>query len=64
MEKNYDVLAADFCKAVFDLAKNESALENLEFYLSRHFGTWIERFAHTPEDIVSELSRFADMEGR
>mgnify|MGYP006974406928 CR=1 FL=1 len=32
MEKNYDVLAADFCKAVFELAKNESALENLEFY--------------------------------
>lgn len=50
-----------FCAAIKSLAENDSALENLELYLSHHFTEWLVKWASTPEDIAEELEAFASI---
>lgn len=52
--------AQAFREAIEDLANNPDALDNLEIYLSRHFGAWLETHVKSdPENLVGELEQFA-----
>ena len=51
--------AAEICKAIKELANNETALSNFESYLARHFDKWLNKYANTPEGIAAELQSFA-----
>lgn len=62
MKKDYTAAAAQFCAAVKAIASKPENLENLESYLSQHFGVWLEKYANTPEDLTAELREFAQME--
>ena len=53
--------AAQFCAAIQTLTSKPENLENLELYLSRHFSTWLEKYANTPEGIAAEMREFANM---
>lgn len=53
--------AAEFIQAICDLAADTEKLDNLECYLSYHFGTWLKHFANTPESMVQELQQFANI---
>lgn len=57
----YETAAAQFCEAIQTLASKPENLENLELYLSRHFATWLEKYANTPEAIAAEMREFANM---
>lgn len=61
MERQYPEEARQFCAAIKKLAANETALENLESYLSMHFDTWLKNYAYCPEGIADELERFAEI---
>ena len=37
-------------------------IDNFESYLSYHFDAWMEKFAHDPESLTSEVKQFAEME--
>lgn len=54
--------AAQFVEAIRTIAAKPDNLDNLECYLSHHFQKWLEMWANTPENIVSELRNFAEME--
>lgn len=56
----YEQLAERFVDAIVKLADDPKNLDALEWYLSKHFNTWLEKFANTPETITSELERFAE----
>ena len=60
--KKYTVEAAQFCNAIRELANKPENLQNLESYLAYHFDKWMEKYANTPNDIVAEMSNFAQME--
>lgn len=62
MNREYSELAFELTEAMKRLCSNEYNLRNFEFYLSMHFGAWMERFASTPESLVEEIKSFADME--
>ena len=51
-----------FIKAIQTIADNPENLENLKLYLERHFNTWLEKFADTPEGLVYEMKQFAETE--
>ena len=55
-------LAEEFCKAIKEMAQKQDNLDNFECYLSHHFDVWMEKFANTPESLVSEMKHFAEME--
>lgn len=55
----YEKEAHDFVTAIQWLAHNQDGLDNLESYLSYHFGEWLERYANTPSGITSELLEFS-----
>lgn len=55
-------LAEEFCKAIKEMARKPENLDNFECYLSHHFDVWMEKFANTPEGLVSEMKHFAEME--
>lgn len=55
-------LAQDFCNAIKLLAEKPENLENLEHYLTHCFYTWYNIIVTTPEELVSELAHFAEME--
>ena len=55
-------LAEEFCKAIKEMARKQDNLDNFECYLSHHFDVWMEKFANTPEGLVSEMKSFAEME--
>jgi len=57
----YEHVAKQFVAAIKTIAEKPENLENLELYLSYHFGSWLERFANTPETIVCEMREFAEM---
>ena len=61
MECKHEHVAKQFVTAIKTIAEKPENLENLEFYLSRHFATWLEKFANTPEDITCEMREFAEM---
>lgn len=58
---NYSRQAKSFTDAIKKLAENPDGLKRLESYLSQHFGEWVDRYAHTPEGLVSELLMFAEI---
>lgn len=55
-------LATQLCEAIKTLAAKPANLENFECYLSHHFPEWLNRWASTPADLVSEMRSFAEME--
>ena len=57
--KNYKNEAHIVAKAIKALAKDETALDNFEYYLSQHFEAWLTKFANTPCGMASELNSFA-----
>ena len=57
----YDKLAAQLCEAIATIAAKPANLANFENYLSRHFPEWLNKWASTPADLVSEVRSFAEM---
>lgn len=53
--------AEEFVAAIKEIASKPDNLANLENYLSFHFPVWLEKYASTPEGIVSELKTFNEM---
>lgn len=58
----YGKEASAFIEAIKEIAGKEENLNNLELYLSYHFGEWMEKFAGTPADMAGEMKNFASME--
>lgn len=58
-EEKYEEEARSITEAIKALAKDETALENFECYLSQHFEIWLSKFANTPSGMASELNSFA-----
>lgn len=54
--------AKQLVEAIKTIAAKPDNLDNLEAYLSYHFPEWLQKWANTPEAIVSELHNFAEME--
>lgn len=54
--------AKKFVEAIKTIAAKPDNLDNLESYLTHHFPEWLQKWANTPETIVSELRNFAEME--
>ena len=52
-------LARDFCNALRFFAAHPENIDNLEGYLTRHFASWIARYANSPEGLTSEMMSFA-----
>lgn len=59
---NNEINAKALCEAIRKFAENPTAIENFESYLSYHFDKWIEKYANTPEGLISELNHFAAIE--
>lgn len=49
------------CEAIRKFAESPAALDNLEGYLSYHFGAWFDKWASYPRGLVGEFERFAAM---
>lgn len=58
----YENLAYQLADAIVKLAGSEEHLNNFASYLSYHFPVWMEKWANTPETLVSEFCEFANME--
>lgn len=58
----HETTAKQFVEAIKTIAAKPDNLNNLECYLSHHFPEWLQKWANTPETIVSELRNFAEME--
>lgn len=46
-------------EAIRHFAKNPESLDNFESYLSRHYDTWMKKYAHDPDGLTAELTHFA-----
>ena len=57
----YEKLAQELCNAIRKLAADEDSLNNFESYLTYHFGSWIKKWASTPEGLTAELKHFSEM---
>lgn len=55
-------IAERFVEAIKRISNKEENLNNLKFYLTRHFEEWLTKFAKTPLDLMVEMECFADME--
>lgn len=55
-------LATQLCEAIKTLAAKPENLANFESYLTYHFPEWLNKWAGTPADLVSEMRSFAEME--
>ena len=55
-------LAKAFIATIQTIANKPEQLENMENYLTHHFDVWMEKYANSPEGLVSELQQFADVE--
>lgn len=62
MKRENQNAAEAFISAIKEIAEKPQNLQNLESYLSRHFKTWLEKFANTPDGMAAELKSFAEME--
>ena len=60
MNRN-EKLASQLCEAIKTLAAKPENLVNFERYLSHHFPEWLNRWASTPANLVSEMRSFAEM---
>ena len=61
MNEIYKKEAVIVAQTIRELASNPDNLDNLESYLSMHFGEWLKRFANSPENMAAELKNFARM---
>ena len=61
MKKTYTKEAAQFCEYIRTLASKPDNLNNLQSYLSVHFGEWLAKWANTPQDMAAEMREFAEM---
>lgn len=52
-------LAMRLINAMEVLVSDFDKLNNFECYLGYHFDVWFEKFANTPEGLVSEFERFS-----
>lgn len=59
---NNETLSKALCDAIRKFAVNPDALDNFESYLAMHFDVWYNKFAHTPDDLVSEFKEFSNIE--
>ena len=61
MTQKYTQEAARFCEYVRTLANKPDNLDNLQSYLSTHFGEWLTKWANTPQGMTAEMREFANM---
>lgn len=54
--------AKELIKTIKEIVSKPDNLDNFENYLSQHFDVWMEKFANSPEGLVSEMKQFAEME--
>lgn len=54
-------LAVQFVDAIKTIAQKPENLNNLQYYLECHFDIWLDKWANTPEGLVSEMREFAEM---
>lgn len=57
----YEDLALSLGDAIKRLASDEDHLNNFVSYLTQHFPEWLNKYANTPEGLVSEFTEFANM---
>ena len=57
----YEDLALSLGDAIKKLASDEDHLNNFISYLTQHFPEWLQKYANTPEGLVSEFREFANM---
>ena len=57
-----ELYAKMICEAIKELAAKPDNLDNFEIYLAHHFDVWMEKFANTPEGLITEMKHFAEME--
>lgn len=58
---NYETLAVQLADSIQSLASKPENLNNFVSYLTYHFDTWLQKYANTPEGLVSELKEFSSM---
>ena len=63
MEGKFENEAKEFCNALKKMVNNEYSIENFESYLSHHFDVWIDKYASTPDGIISEVKHFSEITG-
>jgi len=51
-----------FVEAIRELASKPENLSNLESYLAQHFDKWLVWIGNEPENLVTEMKSFAEME--
>lgn len=61
MRGQYAEQAARLGAALKKLVANEEAIDNFETYIEWHLPAWYEKYANTPEGLISELEQFAGM---
>lgn len=61
VERPFEEEARIMAAAISEMATNVSALDNFESYLSRHFKSWLSRFAYDPESMAGEFKNFASI---
>ena len=55
----YSKDAKIFCDAIRKMAANPETIDNFESYLSYHFKVWYDKYANTPEGLISEFKQFS-----
>lgn len=60
MNKN-EQNALELRAAIIALANSTEHMNNFVSYLTAHFPEWLEKYANTPEGLVSEFKEFANM---
>ena len=58
----YEKEAKIFTNAIKEIAKKPENINNLESYLSRHFSSWLKKYANDPENMAEEMREFAEMQ--
>lgn len=61
MKRTYEKEAAQFCEYIRTLASKPDNLDNLQSYLSEHFGDWLKKYAYDPQNMAAEMREFANM---
>ena len=61
VERPFEAEARVMAAAIRELAENDAALDNFESYLSRHFKSWLAKFAYDPENMAGEFKNFASI---
>lgn len=59
---NNEINSKALCAAIRKFADNPAAIDNFESYLSYHFDKWYDKFANTPDGLISEFTMFSGIE--